>query len=120
LIDGVREKRTFNNMQDVWKVVDLVIEETKQVNIEQGKSFDITESLIAQIPFFACNNRFFDRQVNQDIEKYLYCEKFNVPPYTGSYEEQPALWVRRAFAIKSAIAKKEKKDINGRKNTNSV
>ena len=101
-------------------MVDLIIEETKQVNEEQGKSFDITESLIAQIPFFACNNKFFDRQVNQDIEKYLYCEKFNVPPYKGSFEEQPFMWVKRTFAIKSAIAKKEKRDMNGRKNTNSV
>tara|TARA_R100001082_G_scaffold54207_1_gene29626 strand:- start:2783 stop:2911 length:129 start_codon:yes stop_codon:yes gene_type:complete len=42
-----------------------------------------------------------------------------VPPYKGSYDEQPAKWVRRSFAIKSAIAKKEKKDINeSRKNTN--
>ena len=105
-------------MDDVWAVADLIIEETTQVNEEQNKSFDVAESLVAQIPFFACNNIFFDRQINQDIEKYLYCEKFNVPPFKGSFEEQPAMWVKRTFAIKTAIAKKEKKDIDGRKNNN--
>ena len=105
-------------MDDVWAVADLIMEETAQVNHEQGKSFDVVESLMAQIPFFACNNIFFDRQINQDIEKYLYCEKFNVPPFKGSFEEQPAMWVKRTFAIKTAIAKKEKKDIDGRKNNN--
>ena len=44
-----------------------------------------------------------------------------MPPYEGSYDEQPAKWVRRSFAIKSAIAKKEKKDIDvARKNSNNV
>ena len=42
-----------------------------------------------------------------------------MPPYEGSYDEQPAMWVRKSFAIKSAIAKKEKKDIDAtRQNTN--
>ena len=120
MIDGVREKRIFNDMDDVWKVVDLVINETQEVNMQEGKSFDTTESLVAQIPFFACNNRFFSSSINSDIEKYLYCEKFNVPPYEGVFEEQPAMWVKKTFAIKAAIAKKEKKDINGRTNNSKV
>ena len=118
MVDGVRQKRTFNNKDDVWEVVDMVVQETKDTNNKTGKSFDIAHSLVAQIPFFAWNNIFFDRQINQDIEKYLYCEKFNVPPFKGSFEEQPAMWVKRTFAIKTAIAKKEKKDIDGRKNNN--
>lgn len=106
-------------MDDVWDVVDLVVDETQQINASKGKSFDVTESLAAQIPFFACNNMFFDATINKDIEKYLYCEKFNVPPYEGVYEEQPALWVKKTFAIKAAIAKKEKKDMNGNRNNSS-
>ena len=73
-------------MDDVWAVVDLIIDETVQVN--------------------------------EDIERYTYCEKFNIPPYEGCYDNQPAKWVRRAFAIRKAFAKKEKKDIDGRKNNN--
>ena len=103
-------------MDDVWAVADLIIEETVQVNEEQNKSFDVVESLVAQIPFFACSSKFMDISLNSDIERYTYCEKFNIPPYEGSYDNQPAKWVRRAFAIREAIAKKEKKDIDVRKN----
>ena len=106
-------------MDDVWAVADLIIEETAQVNQEQGKSFDIIESLVAQIPFFACSNQFMDTSLNTDIERYTYCEKFNIPPYEGSYDNQPAKWVRRAFAIREAFAKKEKKDINSGKQHNN-
>ena len=105
-------------MDDVWEVADLIIDETVQVNEEQNKSFDVAESLVAQIPFFACPSKFMDISLNADIERYVYCEKFNIPPFEGSYDNQPARWVRRAFAIRTALAKKEKKDIDVRKNTN--
>ena len=107
-------------MDDVWAVADLIIEETTQVNQEQGKSFDVAESLVSQIPFFACSSKFMDISLHTDIERYTYCEKFNIPPYEGSYDNQPAKWVRRAFAIRTAFAKKEKKEIDVRKNTNKV
>ena len=103
------------------EVVDLIIAETKESNESQGTSFDIAGSVIAQLPFFACNRIFFDISIQRDIEKYVYCEKFGVPPYRGPYGEQPAKWVNRAFAIKAALAKKEKREISdGRKNTNTI
>ena len=107
-------------MDDVWSVADIIMEETVQFNQEQGKSFDVVESLVAQIPFFACPNQFMDISLHTDIERYTFCEKFNIPPYEGSYDNQPAKWVRRAFAIRTAFAKKEKKDIDVRKNTNKI
>ena len=103
-------------MDDVWEVADLIIEETVQVNQEQNRSFDVAQSLVAQIPFFACPGKFMDISLHTDIERYTCCEKFNIPPYEGSYDNQPAKWVRRAFAIRKALAKKEKKDIDVRKN----
>tara|TARA_R100001463_G_C3514776_1_gene220288 strand:- start:73 stop:381 length:309 start_codon:yes stop_codon:yes gene_type:complete len=102
-------------MDDVWAVANLIMEETVRVNQERNKSFDVVESLVAQIPFFACSSKFMDMSLNSDIERYTYCEKFNIPPYEGSYDNQPAKWVRRAFAIRTAFAKKEKKDINSGK-----
>ena len=121
MIDGKREKRTFKCKEDVLEVIDLIIAETKQVNEEQGKDFDIAQSVVSQMPFFACMNIFFDNKIQKDIQRYIYCEKFGIPPYKGSYGEQPAKWVLRAFAIKSALAKKEKKELeNARKNTNTV
>ena len=100
-------------------VVDLIIAETKEVNEKGGKEFDIAQSVVSQMPFFACMNVFMDNKIQKDIQRYIYCEKFGIPPYKGSYGEQPFRWVTRAFAIKAALAKKEKKEIeNVRKNTN--
>ena len=121
MIDGRREKRTFECNEDVLEVVDLIIAETKQANEEQGRDFDIAGSVVSQMPFFACNNVFFDNKIQKDIQRYIYCEKFGVPPYKGSYGEQPANWVSKAFTIKAALAKKEKKEINAAKqNSNKI
>ena len=103
------------------EVVDLIIAETKQVNEEQGKDFDIANSVVSQMPFFACNNIFFNNDIQKDIQRYIYCEKFGTPPYKGSYGEQPARWVSRSFAIKAALAKKEKREIDAsRQNNNKI
>ena len=57
--------------------------------------------------------------MQRDIERYIYCEQFNVQPYPGAYGDQPAKWVRRAFIIKGALAKKQKDQIDAtRKNNN--
>ena len=101
------------------EVVDLIIAETKQSNKEQGTDFDIANSVVSQMPFFACNNIFFNNDIQKDIQRYIYCEKFGIPPYKGSYGEQPAKWGVRAFAIKAALAKKENKDINASRQSNN-
>lgn len=121
LVNGKREARTFKSKDDVWDVVDLLVSETRQVNEKQGKDFDIGSSIVSQLPFFGCPNSLLDHSLQKDIERYIYCEKFGVSPYAGSYGEQPQGWVRKSFLIKSAIAKKEKRDIDAarsRKNTN--
>ena len=99
----------------MWDVVDLIIDETNAVNESGGKDFDVSVSVISQIPFFACKNIFFDQDVQRDIEKYIYCEKFGVPPYLGDYGKQPYTWVKRAFAIRTALAKREKRELDASK-----
>tara|TARA_Y100000310_G_scaffold238135_1_gene241486 strand:- start:256 stop:471 length:216 start_codon:yes stop_codon:yes gene_type:complete len=71
------------------------------------------------LPFFCCRNVTHDKEIQRDIARYAYCEQFNVPPYPGSYGEQPAKWVRRAFIIKNTLAKKQKDQLDAtRKNNN--
>tara|TARA_Y100000004_G_scaffold112757_1_gene126614 strand:+ start:12381 stop:12572 length:192 start_codon:yes stop_codon:yes gene_type:complete len=53
-----------------------------------------------------------DKSIHKDVERYIYCEKFGLPPYKGSYGDQPYRWVNRAFAIKIALAKREKREID--------
>ena len=111
MIDSKRESVTFTCKEDVWNVIDLLIEEVHENN-QKGKEFDVAQSINAQLPFFSCKNIVFDKDIQRDIERYLYCSETNVPPYEGSYDEQPALWVERYFTMKAAFAKKERSMIN--------
>ncbi len=113
IIDGKQETRLFESKKDVWDVIDLLIEEAKEFNEKQGKDFDLCQSILSQLPFFACPNVLMDKNIHKDIERYIYCEKFGLPPYKGSYGDQPYRWVNRSFAIKVALAKREKREIDG-------
>ena len=111
-IDGKYTTREFKSSKDVWEVIDLIIEETKEFNIKNNKNFDIGESVYSQLSFFGCRNVLYSPEIQKDLERYIYCEKFNIPTYNGSYGEQPCLWVDKAFVIRNAFAKLEKKQIN--------
>ena len=45
--------REFTCDEDVWNVIDLLIEETKQMN-NKGNEFDVAKSVNSQLPFFSC------------------------------------------------------------------
>ena len=111
MINGKRETWEFKSDDDVYKVIDLIIEETQEFNKTSGKSFDISESVVSQMPFFACTNVLANKDIQKDIKRYLYCEKFNVPPYDGGYGNQPYLWVEKVFLIRKYLAKMESKKI---------
>ena len=111
IVNGSRPTWEFKSDKDVWKVIDLIIEEVNESN-SKGNKFDVISSIQAQLPFFTCRNRIFNKRDQKDIQRYLYCEKFNVPAYKGDYGEQPYLWVEKAFVIRNAFAKLENKQIN--------
>lgn len=110
-IDGKYENKEFKSKEDVWEIVGLLIEETKYHN-EQGKSFDIASSVKAQLPFFCCPNIIVSRELQKDIERYIYCEKFGLQPYPGSYGQQPNRWVQKSFIIRKTLAKFQKDQVN--------
>ena len=103
--------KEFRSDEDVWSVIDLIIEETNTVNKEQGKSFDMANSVSAQIPFFACINKLLNQNAQNDIARYIYCEKFKVPAYKGSYGNQPYKWVQKTNLIAMAINRKQNSEI---------
>ena len=111
-VDGKYPVWEFKSDEDVWKVIDLIIQETKEFNSSENKSFDIVESVYSQLPFFACKNILFDKDSQKDIQRYIYCEKFNVSPYRGDYGNQPCLWVQKASLIRKYLAKLESRQIN--------
>ena len=107
MVDGEYKTLLFENDDDVWKIVDKLIEETKMVNIDMGKSFDISSSVFKQLPFFACKNIFISKESQEDISKHIYCTDYGVPPFPRTYGQQPSKWVRKSFIIKNAIAKRD-------------
>ena len=118
-INGKYQTWEFKSKEDVWKAIDILIKDTIKSNEISGNNFDIIDSVAAQISFFACKNIFLDRKIQKDIERYLYCDKFSVPPYKGDYGEQPYLWTEKAFLIKKYFAKLESKQINKAKEDGS-
>ena len=118
-VDGQYKTRIFTCEKDVWEVVDLIIEETKEMNENTGKSFSVASSVKSQLPFFACSNIMYGDKFQKDIERYIYCENFGIAPYPGSYGSQPARWVQKSYIIKKAINKiKEKSSKNVSKHNN--
>ena len=111
-IDGKYTTREFKSDEDVWEVINLIIEETKEFNVENNKDFDIGDSVYSQLPFFGCRNILINNEIQQDIQRYIYCEKFSISPYDGDYGKQPYLWVEKAFLIRKYLAKLESKQID--------
>ena len=102
----------FGSDDDVWDVIDLIIEETQEYN-KEGRSFNIAGSVSSQLPFFACRNIMLDEKAQKDISRFMYSKEFGVSPYKGSYGEQPKKWVEKSFLLKglvnSATEKAQKK-----------
>ena len=101
------EIREFKSQDDVWVVIDLIIQETIEFNKKKGKEFDVAKSIASQIPFFTCFNHIRDNKYLKLLNKYLYCTETGTPAHKGGYGEQPARWVQYFFIIKNAMAKKQ-------------
>lgn len=114
LIDGKYEIRTFTSKDDIYAVIDLLREEV-HANNKEGGSFNVAQSIVKQLPFFACKNVLFDKNAQKDISRYIYAENFGTPPYKGSYGEQPNKWVQKSFLIKKVLgSRKSEATENGR------
>ena len=102
--------RTLTSDDEVFEVIDLIIEETKEAN-SKGGSFNVGESVMAQLPFFACNNIFLNKESQKDIARFVYSRDFGISPYQGSYGEQPAKWVAKSFLLKNLLERQKSKAI---------
>lgn len=114
LIDGKYETRMFTSNDDVEAIMELLVDEVKENNAK-GSSFNIAESVVKQLPFFACPNVLLNSQAQKDISRYVYSQQFGISPYKGTYGEQPQKWVEKSFLIKSIIERKKAEAMdNGR------
>ena len=110
LIDGKYETRAFTSDDEVWDVIRLLIDETKE-HINEGSNLHIAESVMAQLPFFACGNMMIDKNAQKDITRFMYARQFKISPYRGSYGEQPKKWVEKSFILNNLIERRKAKVI---------
>lgn len=106
----------FNDEKDIWDVIDKLTEETIELNKIKGNDFNIYKSVYTYLPFFSCLNHFLNKDLQKDIQKYIYCKDFGISPYNGDYGEQPSVWIEKYNIIKSTINNIEKEQIKGNKN----
>tara|TARA_R100000900_G_scaffold57712_1_gene46801 strand:- start:24 stop:407 length:384 start_codon:yes stop_codon:yes gene_type:complete len=114
LIDGKYQTRMFTSSKDVEAIMELLVDEVKENNAK-GSSFNIAESVVKQLPFFACPNVLLNSQAQKDISRYVYSQQFGINPYKGTYGEQPQKWVEKSFLIKSIIERKKSEAMNNGK-----
>ena len=105
----------FDNEDKVWEMTLALKKELEQDKINKGKNFDVAMSIFEYLPFFACKNIFLDNNAQKDISMYVYCQDFNIPPHSGSYKDQPSLWIQKYNIIKSEMNKREKRQIDKNK-----
>ena len=110
-IEGEYQTRTFTSKEDVEAIIELLIDEVKETN-QRGSSFNIAQSIVRQLPFFACTNVLLNKQSQKDISRYAYSKQFGIPPYKGTYGEQPSKWVEKTFLIKNIIETKKSEAMN--------
>ena len=108
LIEGKYETRTFTSNDEVWNVIRLLIDETEE-NIKEGSNLHIAESVMAQLPFFACSNIIMDVEAQKDISRFMYAKQFNISPYKGSYGEQPKKWINKTFLLTHLLERQKSK-----------
>jgi len=94
---------TFTSMDDVWYVIGLLKEELLEHNATSNKKFTLHQTIKSHIPFFACPNHFLNRTLQKDIQRYLYCKKMQVPPYPGTFDNQPKKWIDKCNVIEKML-----------------
>ena len=108
LIEGKYETRTFTSDKQVWDVIHLIIDETKEL-IKQGSNLNVAQAVMAQLPFFACRNIMLDMDAQKEIERFMYARQFKISPYKGSYGEQPKKWVQKSFILNNLVERQKAK-----------
>jgi len=104
-MDGKYPKRIYNSDDDVYEVVDILIEDYKN----QGSEGSMPMNISSHLPFFSCTNVFLNKSCQNDIGRYMYSKDYAISPYPGTYGCQPNIWKIKHFLIKSSCDELEKK-----------
>ena len=101
--DGKYSKEIFNNEEDVWNYALKLKTESKELRKGKGNADDLAMDVYMQLPFFCWSVVLLDKNIQRDINRYVYAKELGIAPYPGSYGEQPAIWIEKQFLIKNMI-----------------
>tara|TARA_Y100000593_G_scaffold92335_1_gene183613 strand:- start:26052 stop:26384 length:333 start_codon:yes stop_codon:yes gene_type:complete len=77
--------------------------EAAEIYENKGSDGDPIIDTFYQLPYFCCNNVILDTEIQEDIQRYIYCEDTKVQAYPGTYGETPAKWIAIHFLLKGAM-----------------
>ena len=77
--------------------------EAKDAPRSEFDNSDPIMDVFHQLPYFCCPNFILDREIQEDISRYQYCEDTGTQPYRGTYGETPAKWISIHFILKNSI-----------------
>ena len=113
---------TINNDKELWDYIYKLKREADNNPTLKGRgSSNIVLDIYEQLPFFTCSNTLIDKEIQKDLQRYIYCTETGINPYSGAYGDQPQRWIEKFFYLKTAFAQKNKikAEKNGtRKNNN--
>ena len=107
MINNEYQTRVFRTKEDIWSIVDMLINEEKRKNKSQSLDVDSYYAISKQLPFFTCSNHFYSSGNSCLISKFFYCKEFGIPPHKGTYYAQPNRWIESSFLISNCLSKKE-------------
>jgi hypothetical protein len=103
-------------MDDIWYVIGLLKQELKEHNISNKKKFTLHQTIQSHFPFFACPNNFLDQKYQNDIQRYIYCQKMRVSPYEGDYGKHPKKWIIKCNVIEKILNYIQSQHVNNIEN----
>ena len=56
-------------------------------------TYTIGKHLHTHAKRISCINMLYDRESQEIIQRYLYCQRYNIQPFPGAYDDQPAWWM---------------------------
>ena len=101
--DGKYQEEIFNNKEDVWNYALELKAESKELRKGKGNADDLAMDVYMQLPFFCRSVVLLDKNIQRDINRYVYAKELGIAPYPGSYGEQPAIWIEKQFLIKNML-----------------
>ena len=98
----LKDKIVLLNKENVWAYYEIL-----RLHVPGDKT------LISYISSFlgVCPKSILDESVYELLNRYFYCKKFNIQPFSGNYDDQPTEWLFFSNVIEDELQKVQKSQI---------